>query len=220
MGQLPGHGGAVGAEVLRQGGAAHGDGEGPAAGGLRLAGQIGEEFLPNGGAGGDLQLFHQGHVLLRDEFHHVLDHPVVEPAHQLAGVEDPPIVQQQHPAGGAGLVGDGAVLGLDAGVTLPKNAAHRQDGQEGLFAEGVLADHLHLALQDHPHEGMLPGAAHDEAPPAGRHLPGAETAQHGLQILGGDVAEQGAALQFFQIDCGGPPVTGWMFDSSVNYFLL
>ena len=38
--------------------------------------------------------------------------------------------------------------------------------------------------------------------------------------LGGDVAEQGAALQFFQIHCEAPPVTGWMFDSSVNYFLL
>lgn len=59
-------------------------------------GQVGQQLLPNGGAGNHLQLFHQGQVLLRNELHHVFNHPVVKPADQLAGVENPPIVQQEH----------------------------------------------------------------------------------------------------------------------------
>ena len=183
MGQLAGHGGAVGAEVFGQGHAAHGDGEGPAACGLGLAGEVGQELFPDGGAGDHLQLFHQGQVFLCDQLHHVLDHPVVEAADQLAGVQDAVVVQQQHPAVGPGLVGDGPAAGLDAGVALPEEAPHRQDAEQGFLAEEVFADHLHLALQHHPHEGMDLRRAHDEIPPAGRNFPGAETAQHGRQVF-------------------------------------
>ena len=118
-------------------------------------------------------------------------------------MKDPVVVQDEHPAVVPDLEGHRPVPGLEAGIGLSKEIAHRQNGQDGLFSKIVLADHLHRSLQHHPHEGLSSRGGLDELSLPGRNLPGRQALEHGRQVIRVDLAKEGALRhQLFCIHTG------------------